>query len=226
MAELGGLWSFVQFTRGFISIKLGGMNILIIDDHHLFSAGISVLLQELCAGANLTTADSISKALEKTNSYDLILLDYFLPDCKGFDGLVRIKMHYSAVPIAIVSSEIDSKTIRHCIDHGAIGYVPKSSTPKELLKAMTAILAGETYLPPYCVVDSQSLPFKPLVALQLSPRQKEVLTRVVMGKPNKVIAKELGISDQTVKSHVMAVLSALGVKNRTEAVYRAAVLGI
>jgi DNA-binding NarL/FixJ family response regulator len=216
----------VQFTARQASIKLGGMNILIIDDHQLFSAGISILLQELCPGANLTTADGISKALEKTNSYDLILLDYFLPDCKGLEGLVRIKIHYPAVPIAVVSSEIDSKTIRYCIDHGAMGYVPKSSTPKELLKAMTAILAGETYLPPYCVMDSQPLQIESQAALQLSPRQKEVLTRVVMGKPNKVIAKELGISDQTVKSHVMAVLSALGVKNRTEAVYRAAVLGI
>ena len=202
------------------------MNILIIDDHHLFSAGLRILLQELCPGAHITTADSILKAVEKTNSYDLILLDFFLPDCQGVDGLVRVKMHYLAEPIAIVSSDIDLKTIRECIDHGAMGFVPKSSTPKELLKAMTAILGGETYLPPYCVTESQVVQTEAMAAMQLSPRQKEVLTRVVMGKPNKVIAKELGISDQTVKSHVVAVLSALGVKNRTEAVYRAAVLGV
>lgn len=201
------------------------MNILIVDDHHLFSAGLGILLQELCPGVSITTAGSIAKALEKTDSYDLVLLDFHLPDCKLLDGLVRIKLHRPAVPIVVISSEVDSKTIRNCIDHGAMGFVPKSSTPKELLKAMTAILAGDTYLPPHCVVDVHSHSVESKAAQQLSPRQKEVLTRVVMGKSNKLIARELGISDQTVKSHVMAVLMVLGVKNRTEAVYRSAVLG-
>ena len=202
------------------------MNILIIDDHQLFSAGLKILLEELCPGACISTAFSISNAIEKTNAYDLILLDFFLPDSKEVGGLFRIRMHYPSTPIAVVSSETDLKKIRACVDHGAMGFVPKASTPKELLKAMTAILAGETYLPPYCVADFQSLKPVTVRSVQLSPRQKEVLTRVVVGKSNKIIAKELGISDQTVKSHVVAVLLALGVKNRTEAVYRAAVLGI
>jgi two-component system, NarL family, nitrate/nitrite response regulator NarL len=202
------------------------MKILLIDDHRLFSAGLEILLQELCPGVNITVADGIAKALEKTNSYDLILLDFFLPDCKRLDGLLRIRRHYSDVPIAIISSDLDARNIRDCIDHGAMGFVSKSSTPKELLKAIKAILSGETYLPAYCVTDLPPLQRHATPVIDLSPRQKEVLTLVRMGKPDKVIAKELGISDQTVKSHVVAVLSALGARNRTEAMYRAASLGI
>ena len=204
------------------------MNLLIIDDHQLFSAGLRILLQELCPGASIFTANSVSSAFEKSNTYDLILLDFFLPDSRGLDGLVRVKARYPATPIAVVSSDIDSKTIRECVDNGAMGFVPKASAPSELLKAITTILAGGTYLPRQCVGDLQ--PTEPLAdpssSVQLTPRQKEVLTCVVVGKSNKTIAKELGISDQTVKSHVVAVLFALGAKNRTAAVYRAAFLGV
>lgn len=202
------------------------MNILIVDDHHLFSAGLQILLQELCPGSNVIAVGSIVKAIEKTDAYDLIFLDFLMPDSIGFDGLVRIRTHYPSVPIAVISSELDANKIRGCIACGAMGFVPKSSSPKELLKAMTAILAGETYLPPQCITDPKELAPALMLNLQLSPRQKEVLKLVVMGKSNKVIGKELGISDETVKTHVVAVLSGLGVKNRTEAVYRAAVLGI
>lgn len=202
------------------------MNILIVDDHHLFSAGLRILLQELCPGANVVAVGGISKAIEKTDAYDLIFLDFLLPDSNGFDGLVRMRTLYPSVPIAVISSELDLNKIRGCIACGAMGFVPKSSSPKELLKAMSAILAGETYLPAHCIAESQVLADTLVPNLQLSPRQKEVLKQVVMGKSNKTIAKELGISDETVKSHVVAVLSVLAVKNRTEAVYRAAVLGI
>lgn len=202
------------------------MNILIIDDHHLFTAGLSVLLQELFSGANISTRHKIADATAEKNCYDLILLDYFLPDSKSMYGLLRVKMHYPATPIVIISSEIDSKIIQTCIDHGAKGFVPKSSTPSELLKAMTTILAGGTHVPYYCTTGLELQNPDGAKEVKLSARQKEVLSKVVVGKSNKVIAKELGISDQTVKSHVMAVLTALGAKNRTEAVYRSSDLGI
>jgi DNA-binding NarL/FixJ family response regulator len=85
------------------------VNLLIIDEHQFFSAGLRILLQELCPGAGNSTAAGIFNATEKSNRCDLILLDFFLPDCKGLDGLVRIQVHYSGVPIAIVSSELELK---------------------------------------------------------------------------------------------------------------------
>ena len=127
--------------------------------------------------------------------------------------------------LVVVSGEENPVRIRNCIQQGAMGFVPKSSNPAELFNAMTQILGGETYLPPSCVLPESDSQPKP-EAMLLSPRQREVLMKVIQGKPNKVIARELGISDQTVKSHVMGVLAALGVNNRTEAVYRAATFGI
>ena len=91
---------------------------------------------------------------------------------------------------------------------------------------MRLILDGRTYLPPSCVFAANPTTLKATDKVQLSPRQQEVLMKIIQGKPNKVIARELGISDQTVKSHVMAVFGALQVNNRTEAVYRAAAVGI
>ena len=202
------------------------MRILIVDDHQLFSAGLSVLLQQLSPGALVVSATSIGRAVEISSGLDLILLDLHLPDANGFDGLRRLKVAHAATPIVIVSSEDNPLRIRDCIHGGAMGFVPKSSSANELLLAMTLILAGETYLPLSFVLAERSEERKIPAVCHLSARQTEVLRGVVQGKPNKIIARELGISDQTVKSHVMAVLSALGVSNRTEAVYRAAALGL
>lgn len=202
------------------------MHVLLVDDHRLFSAGLSVLLEQLSPGALVSTATSIGQAAEKTSDLDLILLDLHLPDANGFDGLHRLKAAHEATPIVIVSSEDNPSRIRECIHCGAMGFVPKASSASELFRAMALILAGETYLPLSCVLAEGVDGRKKADTCHLSPRQTEVLRGVIQGKPNKIIARELGISDQTVKSHVMAVLSALGVSNRTEAVYRAAALGL
>ena len=202
------------------------MHILLIDDHQLFSAGLRVLLQELSPGANVSTASSVENALSSSSQFDLILLDLNLPDADGFGGLERLKAAFEATPIVIVSGEENPGRIRDCVQHGAMGFIPKSSNPTELFNAMTQILGGQTYLPPICAIDAIGDAHSTPITTALSPRQREVLMKVIQGKPNKVIAREMGISDHTVKSHVMGVLAALGVNNRTEAVYRAASFGI
>jgi two-component system, NarL family, nitrate/nitrite response regulator NarL len=202
------------------------MDILIVDDHQLFSAGLRVLIQELCPEAGISTAKSVMDALGQHKIFDLILLDLHLPDAEGFDGLDRLKAAYEATPIVVVSSEENTKQIHSCISRGAMGFLPKSSSAAELFKAMTCILRGETYLPTGCVPALKHQASDKFQAIRLSSRQHEVFLKLVQGKPNKVIARELGISDHTVKSHVMAVFTILGVSNRTEAVYRAAAAGI
>ena len=202
------------------------MQILLIDDHQLFSAGLRVLLQELSPGAHVATASSVENALASSGQFDLILLDLNLPDAEGFGGLGRLKAAFEATPIVIVSGEENPARIRECIQQGAMGFIPKSSNPTELFNAIAQILAGQTYLPPICAEAATSDVQSRSAGMSLSPRQREVLMKVIQGKPNKVIAREMGISDHTVKSHVMGVLAALGVNNRTEAVYRAATFGI
>ncbi|MES2414706.1 MAG: response regulator transcription factor [Pseudomonadota bacterium] len=202
------------------------MHILLVDDHQLFSAGLRVLIRELSPDAVVQVANNLAKAVEDPQPYDLILLDLHLPDATGFDGLDRLKAVYEASAIVVVSSEQNPRRIRECVSRGAMGFVPKSSDTIELFKAMQLILEGHTYLPAACVLSEAGDASAYEDVPQLSPRQHEVLMKVVQGKPNKVIARELGISDQTVKTHVMAVMGALGVHNRTEAVYRAAAFGI
>lgn len=202
------------------------MHILLIDDHQLFSSGLRVLLQELSPGAQITTAATVAEAEEKPDQFDLILLDLHLPDTTGFDGLARLKLHFEATPVVVVSSEEDPHRIRECIQRGAMGFVPKTSSSAELFSAMTLILGGQTYLPPTCIAGLESQVNGGSQNVHLSPRQREVLMKVIQGKSNKVIARELGISDHTVKTHVMAVLAVLRVSNRTEAVYKAAAIGI
>ena len=203
------------------------MDILIVDDHQLFAAGLRVLLAELSPKAQVTVKHSVADALASACHFDLILLDLHLPDAIDFDGLKRVKEFFEAAPIVVLSSEENLQKIRECIQRGAMGFLPKSSSPETLLMAMSRILDGKTYLPLEVIAaDAGQGNQKPGFSSSLSPRQHEVLLKVIQGKPNKVIAKELGISDQTVKSHVMAVLAVLGVSNRTEAVYRAAALGL
>ncbi len=202
------------------------MNILQIDDHSLFSAGLGILLREMAPGAAVVSATDVAHGLGQPGVFDLILLDLHLSDATGLDGLTRIRAAHEATPVVVVSMEENPVRIRECIQFGAMGFVPKSSTPAELFRAVGLILAGQIYLPQGCVASMEhSGEFRP-GGFQPSPRQREVLFKVIQGKPNKVIARELGISDHTVKSHVMAVLALLGVSNRTEAVYRAAALGM
>ncbi|MES2512297.1 MAG: response regulator transcription factor [Pseudomonadota bacterium] len=203
------------------------MHILLVDDHQLFSAGLSILIREIAPEAVVRVANNVQKAISDPQPFELILLDLHLPDASGFEGLDRLKAAYDASAIVVVSSEEDPRRIRECVQRGAMGFVPKSSSTQELFNAMRLILEGKTYLPPGCMAADLSQPASPGgEKVQLSRRQHEVLMKVVQGKPNKVIARELGISDQTVKSHVMAVMGALGVNNRTEAVYKAAAIGI
>ena len=206
------------------------MRILLIDDHQLFSAGLRALLSELTVDPDISTAGTVAQALHASGPFDLILLDLHLPDAQGFEGIRRVKLCHPASPIVIVSGEEDPLHIRECVNQGAMGFVPKASSAAELIAAIKLTLGGHSYLPrssmtqQYLKPNASAAPSTPL-PIHLSPRQREVLTKLIQGKPNKIIGQELGISDVTVKTHVIAVLSALGVSNRTEAVYRAVFLG-
>ncbi len=204
------------------------MRILLVDDHRLFLDGMSFLLKELVPHVQIYAATTVAQAVEIKEPIDLILLDLHLPDSSGFEGIERLKLTHEGTPVVVVSSEESPSHIEDCITHGAMAFVPKSSSSSELFSALQRILGGESYLPMHSLENSHGFTSKTLVKekIHLSDRQKEVLMKLVQGKSNKIIARELGISDTTVKTHVIAVLAALDVANRTQAVYRAVSLGI
>lgn len=215
------------------------MDLLIVDDHALFRQGLVFLLSELKPDIKFLEAGSTNEALIACNEQgvDLVLLDLHMPGESGLSSFHAIQ-EKCGCPIVVLSSEDDPQIIRSTIESGAAGFIPKSSTPEVLIAALKLILAGGIYLP--TSVLSTVLPVSGKARLahetdpsevsgalnNLSPRQLDVLHRAIQGKANKVIARELDLSEGTVKAHMSASYRALGVNNRTEAVYAAAKLGL
>jgi DNA-binding NarL/FixJ family response regulator len=201
---------------------------LLIDDHTLFSRGLELLLKLQDPASEVLIADSCEQALGFAGrDVDLIFLDYYLPGLHGMEGLDAIRAAFRA-PIIMLSGEEDPRVIRSTIDHGAAGYVPKTSSADALAAAVRTIVAGGIYLPrdafdPGRQVHETNTPTQ---VENLSVRQREVLAKAIQGKANKVIAREMSIAEGTVKAHLSAAFRELGVHNRTEAVYQAARLGL
>jgi len=214
------------------------MNILLIDDHALFREGLKFLLRSLDAALEVDEAGDCAKALEHAaeRSYDLVLLDLKMPGVAGLDALAALREALPAAPLVVLSGEDNPGVVRAAIERGAMGFIPKSSTPEVLIQALRLVLAHGVYLPPAVLDAAGPASTAASVASQVSadqttlpgltPRQMEVLRCVIQGKPNKIIARELDVSEGTVKAHLSSVLHALGTRNRTEAVYVAAKLGL
>ena len=216
------------------------MNILLIDDHPLLRGGMRFLLRSFDADLQLDEAGNAAQALElvAAHRYDLVLLDLRMPGLGGMDALAALRAAVPGTPLVVLSAEDDPTVVRAAIEGGAMGFIPKSSTPEVLIQALRLVLAQGVYLPPAVLDATYSIP-APAPAPSsaeaapgdgslpsLTPRQMDVLRRVIRGKPNKVIARELQVSEGTVKAHLSAVFLALGAHNRTEAVYAAAKLGL
>lgn len=214
------------------------MNILLVDDHALFRGGLKFLLQQLDTGLVLDEAGNCAQALERAAAgrYDLILLDLNMPGLNRLDALEALRDAAPDAPVVVLSGESDPAVVRAAIERGAMGFIPKSATPEVLIQALRLVLAHGVYLPVE-MLDAAKTPFSALPAALtdsafaqalpgLTPRQMEVLRCVIQGKPNKVIARELDVAEATVKVHLSSVLRALGVHNRTEAVYAAAKMGL
>jgi len=206
------------------------MKVLLIDDHVMFREGMKFLLSDLDETMELMEAGTLDAALTALadGGADLILLDLMLPGTDGTEALRKIRDEHSGIPLAVVSGIEDPAQIRELIDEGALGFVPKTSSSDVLIAALKLIIAGGVYLPP--VALDYIPPAQPesgqRVNEVLSSRQASVLQKAIQGKPNKVIARELDIAEGTVKAHLSLAFRALGVNNRTEAVFAAAQLGL
>jgi DNA-binding NarL/FixJ family response regulator len=162
--------------------------------------------------------------------FDLVLLDLTLPDCSGLETLRRFRQSSPEVPVVVLSGATGREVVMQAIDEGAMGFIPKASSRADIVTALKMILSGGVYVPrdSYAAGSSsrQGTIDAEGVVQRLSERQLEVLRAAIQGKPNKVIAGELDLSIHTVKAHLSAAMRVLGVNNRTEAVFRAAQLGL
>jgi DNA-binding NarL/FixJ family response regulator len=204
------------------------MRILLVDDHQLFVQGLKFLLTELDERLECVTAPSLEAAAQQTGPFKLVLLDLRMPGNSGTAGLARMRQAFEGIPVVIVSGEDNPQVIHQLISDGAAGFIPKSSSPNLLVAALKLVLNGGIYLPPQAFTGAAlAANTGPSVEeLGLTVRQTEVLLKVVQGKTNKTIARELALSEATVKQHVASAFRVLGVSNRIEALYKAARLGL
>jgi len=196
---------------------------IVADDHPLFRKALRQTVEAAFDAAVIVEAgnlDEVTGALSAHFDADLVLFDLNMPGARGFSGLIYLRAQYPEIPVCIVSATEDAATIRNAMALGASGYVPKSGSTEQIREAISAILAGDTWLPE--TVDLRAAPDEDLELTNrlrsLTPQQVRVLMMLSEGLLNKQIAYELGVSEATVKAHVSAILQKLQVENRTKAV--------
>jgi DNA-binding NarL/FixJ family response regulator len=201
--------------------------VLIADDHPLFRGALREAVNGLfdrVEVAEAGTFEQVVERLETGGEVDLILLDLQMPGVRGFSGLMYLRAQYPSLPVAIVSANDDPVVIRHSMEFGAAGFLPKTLGVEALRAAVARVLAGEMWTPPDVelagAADGETAALIRRLAT-LTPQQVRVLMMLSGGLLNKQIAYELSVSEATVKAHVSAILQKLGVDSRTQAVIAA-----
>jgi DNA-binding NarL/FixJ family response regulator len=205
------------------------LNLLLVDDHALFRDGLEMLLGRHWPQWRLHTASTLAEALVPLQgglALDLVVLDLGLPDSDGLEGLTRLREAAPGLPIVVLSADERRETVLAAIDAGAAGYIGKSADSAGFVAAMRTVLDGGVCLPPSALGERQATLAESEDTLGLTPRQREVLWRVLEGKPNKLICADLGLALSTVKTHLAEIYRRLGVRTRTQAVVAAARLGL
>jgi DNA-binding NarL/FixJ family response regulator len=213
------------------------MKALIVDDHPLIQAAVSNVLRALDAAVEIAVAGDCDSAFEiagEGQEPDLVLLDLNLPGLSGLPALKRWRSRFPAVPIVVLSATHDQQTVVAAMTAGAAGYIPKSSSNEVMHHALSLVVSGGKYLPPEVLAapggDASHVVHRkavnPATSLDLTERQLAVLRSIAKGASNKVICRELGLAERTVKAHVTAVLRALQVASRTQAAVEAVRLGL
>jgi DNA-binding NarL/FixJ family response regulator len=218
------------------------MKVLVVDDHVLIREALRGVLRELKGGAMviIEAPDSCQamRQMEQNPDVDLVLLDLSLPDRDGFETLSELSERYPTVSVIVLSAHRDRDRVMKALDLGALGFIPKSASREVMLSAFNLIFSGGIYIPQEVLARHDEAVSAPATEVQtsltqvsaskdlgLTERQMQVLALMMHGKSNKAICRALDLAESTVKIHVSAILKALKVTNRTEAVIAARTLG-
>jgi two-component system nitrate/nitrite response regulator NarL len=201
------------------------LNIILIDDHTLFREG----LESLLALRNINVLAAVGNGrdglrLASELAPDIILLDMRMPEMDGIDVLRQLRKNGFKNPVVMLTTSSDERDLVQSLRSGAQGYLLKDMEPDQLVLALRDIVNGKTVVAPDLapvlarivqgdtVEADDNSPFS-----KLTPRENEILSLLAEGQSNKVIARNLGISDGTVKLHVKSILRKLGIHSRVEA---------
>ena len=204
------------------------MKVLLIDDHNLFIEGMNLVLAKLESNIQIFNAGSYEDALPLINEHsdmDLVLLDLGLPGLSDIDALKAVRSELPATPVVVLSSNDDGAKVQQILNLGAQGYIPKSTNTEVLIRSLKLVLSGGIYIPPEILsqlgnqanhsVSKQS----EVNESPLTPKQHEVLGKLVHGYSNKEIGTLLNMAESTVRVHIAAILKAFNVTNRTRAAH-------
>ena len=193
--------------------------VLIADDHPLYCDALRAVVPQACPGAEIDEAASQEEVLAAVTGrprFDLVLLDLNLPGAAGLSCLHALRKIIPTIPIVVVSAVADPKVMQDAIMGGASAFIPKSAPGQVLINALKVILAGGTYMPTGVVAALRNADHA-AAHNELTLRQRRVLELLSTGLSNKRIARELEISEITVKANVSAIFRKLGVTNRMQA---------
>ena len=205
------------------------LNILIADDHDLVREGLKIALGELPAGVTTLEAADAKEVMQACTAHpdiDLVILDLHMPGSNDLELLSSLCDVYPDLPVVVLSADENRSVMQRSIDRGAAGFIPKSAANSVLISALQLILSGGIYIPPAMLTEQKSddsstgdirTAVRKITQPEFTDRQRDVLMLVAGGHSNKSIAKQLGLSEHTIKIHITAILRTLGVSNRTEA---------
>ena len=206
--------------------------LLIADDHPLFREALRGVALRLLPEAEIReadNADALYALVEAEPDADLLLLDLNMPGVHGFSALVHLRAAHPQLPVAMVSAREEPEVMRRALDHGAMGFIPKSSDAATLATALQQVLDGERWVPDAALSAAPIADDERAIAArvrELTPQQFRVLQMLGTGLLNKQIGYELGVSEATIKAHMSAILRKLGANNRTQAVLIAGKLAV
>ena len=208
---------------------------LLVDDHAFLRDALALVMRQEFPFLQLLQAGTLAEAraaLKTHPDVGLVLLDLSLPDGHGLDVLPQLRTTTGAT-LVVMSADDSSATVLAAIQAGAAGYIPKTLESARMLDALRVVMSGGVYLPPKLLEASADRPPGTTPAtvrapsdLGLSPRQGDVLRMLIEGKPNKLISRELEMSESTVKTHLAAIFRKLEATSRTQAAVAAARLGL
>ena len=206
--------------------------LLIADDHPLFREALRGVASRLLPEAAIHEAEDAAGLYAMVDAHpdaDLLLLDLNMPGAQGFSALVHLRAMHPQLPVVMVSAREEPAVVRRALDHGAMGFIPKSSDAATLTGALRQVLDGERWAPEAALDAAPIADEERAIAArvrELTPQQFRVLQMLGAGLLNKQIGYELGVSEATIKAHMSAILRKLGATNRTQAILLAGKLAV
>jgi len=210
---------------------------IVVDDHPIVRNALVTSLLALSVFKEVETANcfqELNQKLEQDSNFQILILDLSLTDISGSGGMVFMREQYPDIPILVFSASDDVDTIIQCFEHGVHGFVSKNASMQVFINAIRIVLEGGIYIPPsaaqrlgFNLSDSTASESHPTnQGPQFTPKQQEVFEQLLLGMPNRIIAKRLGMAEGTVKTHLHKIYQLLKVNSRAKAILKSQQLKI